>query len=136
MLPNNTVAEILPFSTPVEMADAPNWVLGKLVWRAQVIPLVSLERLAFDMPPELGIRSRIIVVKALDGDARMLHFAILATGAPRLMNLMRTAIAPAETAGTTIPGVLSRIRIGDLVVIIPDIEAIMGELVEIVKGEG
>lgn len=133
VLPNNTVAEVLPFSTPVAMTDAPAWVLGKLVWRAQLVPLVSLECLAFDMPPEPGSRSRIIVVKAIDNDAGMPHFAILAAGAPRLMNLMRRAITPIDTRGTAIPGVSSRLRIGDLVVIVPDMEAVTAELVRMVN---
>lgn len=135
ILPNNTVAEIMPFATPVAIDNAPSWVLGKLLWRAQIVPLISLECLAFDMPPEPDIRSRIVVLKALNGDHRLPHFAILAASSPRLVNLKRTAIVLNETGVTTVPGVLSRVRIGDLVGIVPNLDAIAAELARLVDRE-
>lgn len=135
VLPNNTVSEILPFATPVAIDSAPSWVLGKLLWRAQIVPLLSLECLAFDMSYQPDTRSRIIVLKALNGDHRLPHFAILAASAPRLINLTRTAIVLNETGVTPVPGVLSRVRIGDLVGIVPNLDAIAAELARLVGRE-
>ena len=52
-------------------------------------PLVSLGRLIFRVPPEDDLHSRIIIVNTLNADSRLPHFGILATAAPRPINLQR-----------------------------------------------
>ena len=128
LLPNSTVAEVLPFTAPTNKEDAPSWVLGDVFWRAHEIPLVSLESLVFAMLPEPGARARIIVTKVLDGASKPAYFGLLAAGAPRLMNLERTMISLDEAAETAIPGALSRVWVDGLAAVIPDLDLIAAEL--------
>ncbi|HQY49033.1 MAG TPA: chemotaxis protein CheW, partial [Thermomonas sp.] len=41
LLPNATIAEVLSFAPPEPVADAPDWLLGRIRWRGWQLPLVS-----------------------------------------------------------------------------------------------
>src|SRR5690606_40453141 len=44
LLPNVAVAELIAYQTPQEIAHAPDWLLGRIIWRDLSLPLVSFER--------------------------------------------------------------------------------------------
>jgi chemosensory pili system protein ChpC len=45
LLPNATVAEVITYSKPEPVADAPEWLLGRIAWRGWRVPLVSFAQL-------------------------------------------------------------------------------------------
>ena len=45
LLPNATVAEVITYSVPEKIADAPAWLLGRLSWRGWRLPLFSFSML-------------------------------------------------------------------------------------------
>ena len=88
LLPNATVAEIVPFMNVDLMDDAEtsdDWQLGQIVWRNIKIPVVSLERI--QGKKELGElrRSRIAIVYTLNGNQEVPYVAIMVQGIPRLI---------------------------------------------------
>ena len=46
LLPNATIAEVLSFAEPEPVADAPDWLLGRIRWRGWQLPLVAFSRFA------------------------------------------------------------------------------------------
>ena len=43
VLPNVTVAELIPFQSPEPAPNAQEWLLGTLEWRGTMIPVISFE---------------------------------------------------------------------------------------------
>jgi chemosensory pili system protein ChpC len=136
ILPNNLVAGVLPFATPLRIENAPLWVVGTMLWRNLLTPLVSLGQLIFRVTPELDLNSRIIFVNALGADAQLRHFGILGTSAPRPLNLQRHELQPDPkilASDQSRPGVLSWARYQEQPVVVPDLEAVEAVLRPLIR---
>ncbi|HST44831.1 MAG TPA: chemotaxis protein CheW [Luteimonas sp.] len=93
LLPNAAIAEVLSYADPDPVDGAPDWLLGRLRWRGWQVPLVSFARLSGIAGDERGgLGSKILVLKALGGDARLPHFALLTQGFPRLVTVSRDTL--------------------------------------------
>ena len=62
LLPNATIAEVLSFSEPDPIADAPDWLLGRIRWRGWQLPLVGFSRFTGTGRDEGGLGSKVIVL--------------------------------------------------------------------------
>ena len=124
LLPNATIAEVLSYSDPEPIADAPDWLLGRTRWRGWQVPLVSFSRFTGVADEKGGLGSKVIVLKALGGDAKRPFFALLTQGFPRLVTVTEAALAT-EADGTGLPaGVLARVRLNEDDAVVPDLAAL------------
>lgn len=136
LLPNATISEVLSYADPDAVADAPPWLLGRIRWRGWQLPLVSFARLAGIADEHGGLGSKVVVLKALGGDARLPHFALLTQGFPRLVTVSREALvadghdgdAESGDAPALPTGVRMRVLLNDDAALIPDIDGIEAEL--------
>ena len=92
LLPNATIAEVLSFASPDAVENAPAWLLGRIRWRGWQLPLVSFSRFTGLADEEGGLGSKVIVLKALGGDAKRPFFALLTQGFPRLVTVTEAAL--------------------------------------------
>lgn len=131
LLPNATVSEVITFSLPEPVPNAPNWLLGRIRWRGWRLPLISFARMAgyADVEGELG--AKVVVLKALGGNAKLPFFALLTQGFPRLVTvqadqLLSDADADAdnEFGGMVRPGVLHPVLLRDDPAVVPDLAQI------------
>lgn len=134
LLPNATIAEVLSYADPEPVENAPDWLLGRIRWRGWELPLVSFSRIAGLAEERGGLGSKVAILKALGGDAKLPHFAMLTQGFPRLVTVSADALlidAEAELAdGGLRPGVLNPVLLRDDAAVIPDltqIEALISE---------
>ncbi|GAB2497891.1 chemotaxis protein CheW [Pseudoxanthomonas sangjuensis] len=130
LLPNATIGEVLA-KVPVEpIANAPQWLAGRIHWHGWQVPLVSFARLANLSDEGLTANSKIVVLKALGGDADMPYVALLTPSFPRLVSVPRDGLL-ADASEESLPeGVLVRVLIGDEVALLPDldkVESMVGE---------
>ncbi|TDK21694.1 chemotaxis protein CheW [Luteimonas aestuarii] len=137
LLPNATISEVLSYADPEPVENAPDWLLGRIRWRGWRLPLVAFAPLAGLGKEAGGLGSKVIVLKALGGEAAMPYFALLTKGFPRLVTVSRDALlespgdADAGDDGNGLPqGVSARVRFGDDVAYVPDIDGIEGALRE------
>ena len=84
LLPNASVAEILPYSQPEPTADAPEWMLGILTWRERQLPLISFELASQAEIGKLHRSCRIAVVNTLNGNPKLPYFGLLLQSLPSL----------------------------------------------------
>jgi chemosensory pili system protein ChpC len=130
VLPNVTVAEIIPYQEVEAVDDMPEWYLGMLLWRNQKIPLVSFDTInggAFDsQSPD----QRIAVINTIIDDDRLHFFGIVTEGVPRLMRVMADEMSEdvGEMPG---PAEVSRVMISGERAAIPDIDYIHNELLKL-----
>ena len=130
LLPNATIAEVLSFAPPEPVADAPDWLLGRIRWRGWQLPLVSFSRFAELADEEGGLGSKVIVLKALGGDEKHPYFAMLTQGFPRLVTVTETSLVTLEGDDDLPMGVLSRVRHNEDEAMVPDLAALEDSLRE------
>lgn len=124
LLPNATVAEVITFATPDKVANAPEWLLGRIAWRGWRLPLVSFSILAGFAEQERALNSRVAVLKALGGNPRMPYIAMATQGFPRLTTLSQDIIVPTGDENAHPPGVREQVLVRDDHAVIPDLDAI------------
>lgn len=129
LLPNATIAEVLSYATPEPLGDAPDWLLGRIRWRGWQLPLLSFSRFAGIAEETGGLGSKVIVLKALGGDARHPYFAMLTQGFPRLVTVTEATLATLADDGLP-TGVLSRVQLGENEALVPDLAALESRLRE------
>jgi chemosensory pili system protein ChpC len=65
LLPHVAIAEVGNFRVPDEQPDTPDWLLGTIDWRGQIIPVISLELLCGDQLPANPVYSRLIIINSV-----------------------------------------------------------------------
>ena len=124
LLPNATIAEVLSFSEPDPIADAPDWLLGRIRWRGWQLPLVSFSRFTGLADEEGGLGSKVIVLKALGGDPKHPYIALLTQGFPRLVTVAESALQAVDDGDELPEGVLARVRLNEDEALLPDLAAL------------
>lgn len=122
LVPNVSVAEIVPLSLVIPVQNAPSWYFGNCSWREQTVPLLSFEVLNGDMKPSVNSRSRFAVINTTGQHDSLPFIAILTQGLPRLARVTPDDITEqADSAKKTFE--LMHVKWNDELAVIPDIEA-------------
>jgi chemosensory pili system protein ChpC len=122
LLPNAAVAEVITLAGVEPVADAPEWLLGRIAWRGWSIPLVRFDHVATlpeDAPPQAA---RVAVLKALGNSAGLPYIAVVTHGFPRLTTLNAELLLPTHDGHDLPFGVRARVLVRDDTAIIPDLE--------------
>jgi chemosensory pili system protein ChpC len=112
MLPNVTVAEIIPYQQLLPEEHRPDWWLGALPWRNRFVPVVSFPLINGEPLTSLPSNRRIAIFNNVIGDDRLEFCGIVTDDLPRLMRVMKDEIivdqeeiaGPAETARVIVNG--------------------------------
>lgn len=131
LLPNATVAEVITQPAHEPVAGAPDWLRGRFAWRGWRVPLVSFARLAGAGEGDAELTVRVAVLKALGGHPKMPFIAVLTQGFPRLTTLNSELVIPTHDGNALPPGVRAQVLVRDDVAVIPDLEGIEAELVQL-----
>jgi len=130
LLPNATIAEVLSYADPEPVANAPEWLLGRMRWRGWQLPLIAFARLSGIAAEKGGLGSKVIVLKALGGDPKFPYFAVLTQGFPRLVTVSSDSVVEDEVEGELPAGVQARVLLNEDPALLPDlvqIEGLIGE---------
>lgn len=126
VLPNVSVAEIIPFIEPEIIDDCPSWFLGHIKWRDVSVPLISFELINGD-PAGGNTKRRIAVLNGLLDGQDMPFCGIVIDGVPRLMRIIPSEIAP-DDVSTLGPAELARVLVSGEKATIPDIDYFQNKL--------
>ena len=121
LLPNATIAEVLSYADPEPVADAPDWLLGRIRWRGWQLPLVAFSRFAGIGDDRGGLGSKVIVLKALGGDPKHPYIALLTQGFPRLVTVSAAALSESHDIKDLPLGVHARVTLNDDAAVVPDL---------------
>ncbi len=95
VLPNVTVAEIIPYRAPAALGDQASWLLGQLEWRNIHIPVLSYEMLSGGCMPPIE-SARLAVVNGTGANRNLPFYAILIQGIPKLIHVKEDDIVTVE----------------------------------------
>ena len=125
LLPNATISEVLSYADPEPVDNAPAWLLGRIRWRGWQLPLVSFARISGLAEEQGGLGSKVVVLKAMGGDAKLPHFALLTQGFPRLVTVSEAALVTEQSERSLLPnGVHARVMLNEDDALVPDLELV------------
>lgn len=121
LLPNANVAEVISYSEPERIEDAPEWLLGVARWRGWRLPVLSFPQLVGWPSEAAQLGAKVAVLKALGGNPRLPYFAVVSLGFPRLVSVSRDRLLPVEEMREHPLGVQARVQLGEDIAVIPDL---------------
>jgi len=132
LLPNTSVAEIIPYEPLQRSQDTPDWFLGTLGWRGLEVPVVSIEMLA-DKRANFSLISvssaSLVVCTGIRRDDELPFYALVAQVMPRLQRIVPDElIEPGEEAR---PAEMQKILYRGEPAVIPDLDYIEEKLKEV-----
>ncbi|HEY8010622.1 MAG TPA: chemotaxis protein CheW [Rudaea sp.] len=124
LLPNATIAEVISYSAPEKIENAPDWLLGRLTWRGWRLPLFSFSILSGIATSESVGSAKVAVLKALGGNAKLPFVALLAQGFPRLTTVLPDLLISTGGEDAQAPGVRAHVLVRNDHAVIPDLALI------------
>lgn len=121
LLPNASVAEVITYSDPEVVANAPEWLLGRVRWRGWRLPLLSFSRLAGWSSEDGQMGAKVAVLKALGSNPKLPFFAVLSQGFPRLVTVSAPALHESHDMKDLPLGVHARVTLNDDPAVVPDL---------------
>jgi len=137
LVPRACVAEVIGLGRMQLREGEPEWLLGEVAWGERMVPLVSFEAACGDPVPEIGGRSRAVILRSLTGRLRRGGMALLCQGLPQLVRLGEDAVeldpehgnGPSEQAP-----VLCRVKVLNETPVVPDLERLENQVADILGG--
>lgn len=126
LVPNVAVAEIGSYRVPEAQADMPAWLLGKVRWRGEDIPVLSLEAVCGLTEPLNPVFSRLMILNSVRSDSPVSHYAIVTAGLPGLIQFGIDTADDFEHYEKD--GLKCIVRIGYERAVIPDLDYLQGML--------
>lgn len=121
LLPNASVAEVITFSEPEPVENAPEWMLGQIRWRGWRLPLLSFSRFAGWSEEEASTGAKVVVLKALGGNPKLPYFAMLSQGFPRLVTVASEALQDSHSVKELPLGIHSLVTLNGDPAAVPDL---------------
>jgi chemosensory pili system protein ChpC len=123
LLPNTAIAEIVRYTEPQPADNAPDWLLGSMVWRGLRIPVVSYERASGEAATAYDSSARIAVLNGVHSGAALQFYAVVIRNNPRLLKVLRDDIRK-ESGGDRNKFQLQQVMVNNITAIIPDLAAL------------
>ncbi len=113
LMPNASVAEIVPIKNIINVANKPGWMLGYLDWRGHSVPLVAFETMGDVRMPSLATGDvKAAVLFSVGDDAKFPYLSILVQGAPSIVNVKAEDLV-ANKEEITHPAIEEKVMMAD-----------------------
>lgn len=132
LLPQDAVAEIIPYEPLQRVEGTPEWYLGLLGWRGIQVPVVSFEMLSIKRASFSLVSvasASLVIVKCIADLEEMPYFATVAQTMPRLVDMTEEVLFP--TGDETLDTELARVRFEDDILSIPNLDRIEAVIREV-----
>lgn len=88
LLPHAVIAEVCPYNEPEQVAEnQPDWLLGRVNWRNQLVPLLSIEE-ALSLSVAISEpKYRMVILYGLESTGLMPYYALRAIDVPRTVSV-------------------------------------------------
>ena len=121
LLPNAAVAEVIAFSEPETIPDAPDWLTGWLSWRDRKIPLLSFEVASGRVMPDDLQGNRIAVLNTLNSNPRVPYIAVVIQDIPKLYLVQPDSVSERDDAEPR-QSVVAQLLADGEPVLVPDLD--------------
>lgn len=136
IVPRACVAEVIGLGRFSLREAPPSWLLGDIAWSDRMVPLVSFEAACGDPVPELGGRSRAVILRSMTGRLRG-GLALICQGLPQLLRISEEVVLRDENGEDNGESpVLCRLKVMSETPLVPDLELLEDRVAEILAGGG
>jgi chemosensory pili system protein ChpC len=137
IVPRACVAEVIGLGRFRLREREPAWLVGDVAWSEYIVPLVSFEATCGDPVPEIGGRSRAVILRSLTGRLGHGGLALLCQGLPQLVRVSAEVLEldPDGPEGEDAP-VHCRVRVMSETPLIPDLEKLEHWVADLMQREG
>ena len=122
LVPNASVAEIVPHVDTEKTEDSPEWVAGNIVWRNLSLPCISYEKLIGQLEGNIAEGDRIAIFNTVSDSFGKRFYGMSISGIPRLARVIETEIVEEEAEKSVFEKM--HVKVNGEACIIPDLEAI------------
>ena len=125
LVPNVAIAEVINYQPLDLIQGGPDWLLGALRWRDQVLPVLSMESLCGFALPQGESGARISIMNSVKGGSGLPFYAMVTAGIPRLINADAEALGDSTLTARSLPDTVADcVQIGNEEALIPNLEII------------
>lgn len=129
LLPNVSVAEIVPSRRMKTLEHGPSWCLGFVGWRGRTVPVVHYPGLSGDASEQSVSPRCMVIMNRARSVSSPPFYALAAEGLPRMLQLADGDIDTAD--GELGPADVMHVCVGTETAIIPNLRYIEERLVEL-----
>ncbi|WP_157729791.1 chemotaxis protein CheW [Bacterioplanes sanyensis] len=127
LLPNVTVAEIVPFSHLLTTNSTVDWVLGRVDWRGVTVPVLCYEMLNKQGAPAPNPDARFAIINGVGAHPQMPFFALLIQGIPRIVHVHEKDLQSVEAMNMG-PFDAQAVSVDNETAMIPDLDNVESTL--------
>jgi chemosensory pili system protein ChpC len=132
LLPNAVIAEVIAYQQPEPIEGAkPGWLVGTILWRGVIIPIISFEGMLGDLVMLPGHRGRIMVMNTLSQNEQLTHIGLLVQAIPSLARVSVDNITPMAPEEELDPLIKQLVELDMNPVVIPDLDEIERQVTEV-----
>ena len=133
LVPNAVVAEVFAAGAISPVPDGPDWLLGNLAWRGEVLPVVCMEAALGGTRLETGTRSKIVVISALTASESLKYYAVLVQGIPHQVLAGSSTVTPETPINGARPFVAVDVQVEGGQAFVPDLDAVEQALLDVAE---
>lgn len=127
LLPNSTIAEVIPMPRLNPITDKPNFWVGQCEWHSRILDVINLESLVENTDSDISDANKLCVVHGINDSADIGVYALPCYGVPQLIHLNESALRPAENRQES-DYLHYQIQVGNKVAYIPNLDSIEASL--------
>lgn len=131
LVPNALVAEVFAADVVSPVTGGPDWLLGSVIWRGSVLPLVCMEAALGGRRLEVGSRSKIVVMKTFSASEPLKNFAVLVQGIPHQVQATNHTVRLETPINGARPFVAADLQVDGEQAFIPDLDAVEKALLDV-----
>ncbi|MEM7078513.1 MAG: chemotaxis protein CheW [Pseudomonadota bacterium] len=129
LLPNVSVAEIVPWRRLRAMTNGPDWCLGHVGWRGQTLPVLHFGGFSGHVAPEGSAGRCLVVMNRARNPSAPSFYAFASQGLPRMVALEEDDLGNRNIELG--PADVMRVQVGTEAAVIPDLAFIEQELYQL-----
>lgn len=132
IMPEDAVAEVIPYEPLQRMEDSPDWFLGLLGWRGVQVPVVSFEMLTVERASFSLVSvssASLVIVRGTSDQSALPFYAMVAQTKPVLQQV--TAEMLFETGESVERTESSRVRFNNDLLSIPNLDYIEAAILNV-----
>ncbi|MDC9725299.1 MAG: chemotaxis protein CheW [Gammaproteobacteria bacterium] len=123
LLPNSTIAEVIPMPRLSSANDKPNYWVGECNWHEKRLPVIDLESLVENEDYDMVDAHKLCVLHGINNNVDVNTYALPCYGIPQLIHLNESALKLAQDSETS-DFLHYKIQIGKKEAYIPNLDKI------------
>lgn len=124
LVPFAAVAEVTAYGPPEPIPDVPDWLLGRVSWREQSIPLVSFATMLDPRSTASLSPGKMVVMYGLQHPSKRSFFGLQLTGTPRPSGATQASLRTVQSQRSATATIWVRVQMDAVEAVVADLVAL------------